>query len=474
MDINESLTQGPIKKHLLQMAIPMSIGLFFNTMFNVVDTYYAGQLGTASLAGMSVSFSVFFVLTAVVSGLGTGLAALLSNAIGAQASITSREGAQAGDVEAAISHSEKSRAKIELLTINGLILTVVVSLALTLTGYFFSPFLLAALGAKGEALVEGTRYVRGIYAGALFFGINATLNALLSSRGMTKPYRNFLVFGFFLNLLLDPLFIFGWFGLPKLGTLGVAIATVICQLVGTIYLARKVHQLLHLKVSAASWKLFSLAQQFEILAQGIPAALNMLTIAIGIFVINFFIYRFGNDASTAGYGAAIRLEQMALLPAMGLNSATLTLVGQNYGAGRLDRVKASFFVALKNGIAIMTIGMVLIYPLAPFLIGVFNNDPQVILEGTRYLRIEFLALNAYVIMNVCLSLLQGLKKPQYAVWIGVYRQLAMPLLLFNLLGATMGLGLVGVWWGIVFTTWTGAIGMLFLTRYEFRKIAGIK
>ena len=94
----------------------------------------------------------------------------------------------------------------------------------------------------------------------------------------------------------------------------------------------------------------------------------MLTIAVGIFVINYFIYQFGSDASTAGYGAAVRLEQLALLPAIGLNAATLALVGQNFGAGKLDRVRETYAAALKIGIAIMTVGMALIYPFTPFLI----------------------------------------------------------------------------------------------------------
>ncbi len=451
MDMDASLTRGPIRKHMLRIAIPMSIGMFFNTMFNVVDTFYAGKLGTESLAGMSVSFSVFFILTAFVSGIGTGVSALLANAIGRQ-----------------------DQAKVDQYTINGLFLTLAASLFLSVVGFLFSPYLLGLLGAEGEALSEGTRYVRGIYAGTVFFGINSTLNAFLSARGWTKPYRNFLIFGFFLNLLLDPLFIFGWLGMPRLGTLGVAIATVIVQMVGNVYLAYKVRCLLNLRLTRTSWKLLGVARQIEILAQGVPAALNMLTIAIGVFVINLFIYRFGNDASTAGYGAAMRLEQMALLPALGLNSATLTLTGQNYGAGKLDRVRETFFTAMRIGVAIMTIGMVLIYPFAPFFIGLFNDDPLVIAEGTRYLRIEFLAFNAYIIINVCLSVLQGLKKPRYAVWVGVYRQLAMPLILFNFLGITMGLGLVGVWWGIIVTTWTGALGMLLLTRYEYRRIVRLK
>lgn len=448
-EADQTLTSGPIRKQLLQMAIPMSVGLFFNTMFNVVDTFYAGKLGTADLAGMSASFSVFFILTAIVSGIGTGLAALLSNAIGSN-----------------------DRPKVVSLRVNGLFLTLAVSLVLSVAGFFFSPYLLKVLGASGAALEAGSRYVRMVYAGTIFFAINSTLNAFLSSHGNTKPYRNFLIIGFLLNLVLDPLLIFGWLGLPRLGTLGVALATVLVQLTGNIYLGYKCGRLLDFKLSRESPGLLKPQHQLEIIQQGVPSALNMLTIAIGVFVINFFNYRFGNDASIAGYGAAMRLEQLVLLPALGLNAATLTMVGQNYGAHKLERVKETVKTSMKIGLLIMTVGMVIIFPFAPFLISLFNDDPAVVFEGSRYLRIEFIAFNAYIIINICLSMLQGLKKPHYAVWIGIYRQLAMPLLLFNFLGSTLSLGLVGVWWGVVITTWTGALGMLLLARYEFRKVAG--
>ena len=447
--MNGDLTQGPIRKHLLQMAIPMSTGMFFNTMFNVVDTFFAGQLGTPSLAGMSASFSVFFILTAISSGIGTGLAALLSNAIG-----------------------RRDEEQARLLRINGLVLAFLLGVILTVLGVLFSPQLLYLLGARDEALAEGSRYVRGIYAGSVFFAVNSSLNAFLTSQGLTKPYRNFLILGFFLNLILDPLFIYGWLGLPKMGTMGVAMATVVIQVVGSVYLFWKVRSILGITYSFKALKALSLPRQFEILAQGVPASLNMLTIAIGIFVINYYVYRFGSDASTAGYGAAMRVEQLVLLPAIGLNAATLTLVGQNHGAGKPERVRESFCTAIKIGLAIMTAGMIIIYPLAPFLIGLFNNDPQVIFEGARYLRIEFIAFNGYIIINISLSLLQGLKKPHYAIWLGLYRQLAMPLILFNLLGQTLGLGLPGIWWGIVITVWTGALGSWIIANRELKKITG--
>ncbi len=441
-----SLTEGSIRPQLLKIAVPMSVGLFFNTLFNVVDTFYAGRLGTESLAGMSASFSVFFIQNALLSGLATGVSALMAQALG-----------------------RKDQATIMRLKNTGLVLMVSLSLFLTSAGLIGSPWLLHMLGARGLALSEGSRYVRTIYAGSLFWGINAVLQAIMSAHGQTRPYRNFLIIGFFLNLILDPLFIFGWLGLPKMGTMGVALATVLVQAMGTVYLSWQISKHKVFRSEDLDRAQIKLKVAADILTQGIPAALNMLTIALGVFVINWFIYRFGSDAATAGYGVAVRIEQLALLPALGLNTATLAMVGQNAGAGKYDRVRGVYHTSLKLGVLIMTIGMAVLYPLAPWLISLFNQDLGVIAEGTSYLRIEFLALNAYVILNVCLSLLQGLKKPHHAVWIGLYRQIAMPILIFNLLGRILGLGLPGIWWGIVFTTWSGAVAALMIARLELKR-----
>jgi putative MATE family efflux protein len=443
----DDYTKGNLKKQLITMAIPVSVGFFFNTMFNVVDTFYAGKLSTEALAGMSLSFSVFFLLIAIISGVSTGLSVLLSIASG-----------------------KKDDSEAKILTANGMFLIFIISIIVSILGYFFSPMLLFALGARGETLNQGSTYVQAIYAGTIFFAFNYTLNALLSSRGVTKPYRNFLIIGFFMNLILNPLFIFGYFGLPRLGTFGVALATIIVQFVGNIYLLYECKKILNISLQSFNLKNFKIKSQFDILAQGLPASLNMITIALGIFVINYFIYQFGNDYAIAGYGVAMRIEQLALLPALGLNTAALTIAGQNFGAHNYDRIRQTYKEAIKIGIMIMTTGMIIIFPLASFLIGIFNDDPRVIFEGSRYLRIEFLAFNAYIILNIGLSILQAIRKPHYAIWIGVYRQIIMPLLLFNLFGVIFGWGLVGIWWAIIVTTSTGALACLFFVKYELGKL----
>ncbi len=439
------LTTGSIPGHLKHLAIPASVGMFFNTMFNVVDTFYAGRLNTEALAGMSMSFSIFFLIIAFSSGLGTGANALASRHLG-----------------------KKDRKGFGIVVTNAFFLGILSALLLTFTGYLISPFLFDVLGATGEARAYGISYVNTLYLGSIFFILNALLNAVLSSQGNTKPYRNFLVAGFFLNLILDPLFIYGWWGLPRLETAGVALATLVIQMLGTIYLGREVIVREWFDPKEIQLKVLSFTKQFELLEQGVPAGLNMMTVALGVYMINYFILRHAGDQAVAAYGVAVRVEQLALLPALGLNVATLSIAGQNAGAGNLDRLYLLYKKSLRYGLTIMTLAMVAVYPLAPYLVRLFNSDPGVVRIGTNYLRIEFLAFNTYILLNISISLLQGMKKPWWAIGIGLYRQFIGAAALFYLLGTVFGLGVTGIWWGIVLANWSAAVITVAYTLYRLR------
>ncbi|MBI9011817.1 MAG: MATE family efflux transporter [Clostridiales bacterium] len=428
------LTQGSLIEHIKRIAIPASIGYLFNTLYNVVDTFYAGKLSTDALAGMTISFPIFFIVIALSSGLGSGTTALNSIALG-----------------------QKREDTFHKLSKNAVFLGLIFSVMILFIAPILTPFLFKMSGATGNAMTLGVDYTQTIFYGVLFFIMNAILNGFLNAQGDTKSYRNFLIFGFFLNLILDPLFIYGWFGLPKLNTVGVALATVIVQCIGTIYLIYKVlkspvfdkHDFIQAKLSPYTSK--------EILKQGIPSSLNMATVAIGVFVINYFILFFADAPTIAGYGAAIRIEQMALLPALGLNIAVLTITGQSYGAKDKKRMWSLYKLALKIGVTIMLMGAAIIYPLAPLLIKLFNSDPSVVDAGTVYLRIEVFAFATYVFLYTGISSMQGIKRPNFAIFIGLYRQIVLPIFLFYLLGEVFYFGIKGVWYGIVIINWSAVI-----------------
>jgi len=195
----------------------------------------------------------------------------------------------------------------------------------------------------------------------------------------------------------------------------------------------------------------------------LPASVNMLTVGMGIFVITYFVSLFGKEA-VAAYGSAMRVEQIVLVPSIGLNVSTLTLVAQNNGARLFDRINQTLRISLFYGAVLMGIGTVLVLVGANYLMTFFTDDPSVIRIGATYLRIDALVFYAYVVLFVHVAALQGMKRPLYALWIGLYRQIVAPAILFWSLIHVFETGLTGIWWGIFAVTWSAALFTLFYAR----------
>jgi putative MATE family efflux protein len=287
--------------------------------------------------------------------------------------------------------------------------------------------------------------------------------------GDTRSFRNFLIAGFFLNIIFDPWFIYGGLGIPPLGITGIALATVLIQLFGGVYLGIKVYKT-GLMSNKSIKDIFPKAGYFkEIARQGFPASLNLVTVGIGIFVITYFISKFGKEA-VAAYGIATRVEQIALLPTVGLNTATLTIVAQNNGAKLFDRIKETLNAALRYGGILMGLGTICVFLLAQHLMGLFTSDGRVVDIGATYLRIAAFVFYAYVILYVNVAALQGVKRPMYAIWIGLYRQIIAPIIVFYFLTQLLDFGLMAIWWGIFSVTWSAALVTLFYTRRLLREV----
>ena len=431
--LNHDLTTAPIKGLIRHMALPVVIGFFFNTMFNVVDTYFAGQISPTALAALSLSFPIFFLIIIFDAGMSTGITSLIANALGA-----------------------KNHEIVEKYTAQAISFGIIISLFLTIGGILISPFLFKILGAEGEYLHFATSYINIIFFGSVFFMMISVFNSLLQARGNTKILRNFLIVGFFLNVIFDPWFLYGGFGVPAMGIGGIAFATILVQIIGTIYL---LWQLIKAKIVTKDTlrKLKPEPRIFiEILKQALPASVNLATIGIGIFIITYFISPFGETA-VAAYGIATRIEQIALLPIIGIAIACLSIVGQNNGARKFDRITETYKLCLKYGIMIMATGTILIFTFAKQAMQFFTNDLEIIATGTHYLKIASFIAIAYALLSITISALQGMKKPMYAVWIGLYRQILAPIAVFYLLVKIFDMGIDGIWWGVFGITWSAAI-----------------
>lgn len=445
MGIN--LTDKPIPELIKKLALPASIGFFFNTMFNVVDTFYSGMLSTDALAALSASFPVFFIILSFASGLGTGTNALVSNSIG---------------------ESKYKRAK--LYSLNALSLSFIISIILTILGYNYMPHIFKILKSEGKYLEYSVEYMRIISMGTVFFIMNNVLNGILGAQGDTKTFRNYVIVGFFLNIIFDPIFMFGFWKIPAMGVKGVALATFIIQIIGFIYLSIKVKNssiLRCMRISEAKpvfkhWK--------TILGQAIPAIINMLTISAGIFTITYFASMYGGQDAVAAFGIAVRIEQLALLPTIGLNVAVISIAGQNFGAKKYARIEELKKIAILIGVSIIMLGILIIVFMSEQLIRIFSNDLSVISQGKIYLKIDIFTLNAYIILNIFASLLQGIKKPAMSIVIGLTRQVILPVPVYLLLGTYFGMGIKGVWIGVFVITWIGAIMMYLAFTKIFNRI----
>jgi len=438
------LTTAPISKLIRQLAVPASIGLFFNPMYNVVDTYFGGLISTQTLAAMSLSFPVFFMIIAMSNGTATGTTALIGMALGA-----------------------KNRGEARIYAIQGITFGVLTGGILMLVGWYVSPAIFSLLGASENYLGECVLYMNAIFAGSIFFVLIHVFNAMLNAQGDTKTFRNFLIVGFLLNIVLDPWFIYGGLGMPAMGIRGIAAATVLIQIIGCGYVGRRACRT-GLLAGGTMREAIPRIQHFkEIARQSFPSSLNYMTIGLGIFVITYFLSQFGKEA-VAAYGVAIRVEQIALLPTIGLNIATLSLVAQNYGAQRFDRIHETLKKSLQYGAVISMIGTIGVFWLGRYLIGVFTDDAQVIQIGSAYLKIDAFVLYAYVILFVNIATLQGMKRPMFALVIGMYRQIVAPYLVFYLVTHIFDVGVVGIWWGIFIVTWSAAIITIFYARRELK------
>ena len=419
-----ALTKGPIGPHIRSIALPMSIGFFFNTMYNVVDSFYAGQVSTQALAALALSFPVFFCIIALSEGLARGSSALIANAIGAEDK--KREESYSGQVFS---------------------LGLLFSIAITVTGLSSASSLFRILGASGQYLELGNAYIYPLFCGTAFFLLSSMSNAILLAHGDTKTYGQVLVAGFFANLVLDPWFLYGGLGLPPMGLAGIAWATVLIQASGGFFLFSTVLRRGYIKIPMLARKPH-LKIYAEILQQGIPTAFNMMSIALGFFVATYYLNTYG-EVAVAAFGVGTRIEQMALLPAIGLGSAIVSIVGQNNGAKKFGRVRECVSLCLRYGFLLIGAASVILFLFATPLVRLFTDDSAVVDVGTTYVQIMAFIQWAYVMTFIHIGYLQAVKKPMYGFVESLIRKIILPIGIFHVLVIVLDVGLTKFWYGMV-------------------------
>jgi len=460
------LTKDPIWSLLKKVTIPASVGSLFQTFYNLVDTWYAGRISAEAIAAIAKSFPIYFTIIAVGVGLGAATNSLIGNSIG-----------------------EKKERVASMYVAQSLFFAITVSIVVTLFGLNVSNYLLGVMGSDAAGISLTREYLDIIFYGTFIVLLQISLNGTLNAQGDTKSYRNVLIFSFFLNIFLNPLFIFGstnsfiWISqhipilanfnfpgiIPECGITGLAIATVISQLIGTIYLAYKVN---NCKIREYL-KLKCFFPKFEYLktltTQAVPVMFSMLFIGVGIFNILYFIGQFG-ELATAGYGAALRVEQVFLLPVIGLNTAVLSIGGQNFGAKAYDRIRELYTKALLFGSSFMAISGIIIFFGAEFFVSLFTDNQEAVISGAIYLKVAALIGPIYPVFFITTAVFQAVKKPLYSLYLSIMRLTAFPFLSLWYVINIKGGDYEDIFYTIMATNWAMGIVVLIFIGYFLNNV----
>lgn len=446
------LTTGPLLGHFKTLAIPAAFGMLFSTLYNVVDVYWAGRLSTNAQAGLSIGFQAFFIMMSIGFGLGSAMSALVSNAKG-----------------------QKDDDAAKVFASQGITFGLIATATLMVLGWFGGPFLIALVSEPGSYRDAASGYFRWLIFSLPGFLLAYGANGILQAHGDTKTLQRGLMAAFLLNIGLNPLLMFGvpgvWSGM---GFNGIALATVISQ---TGVMVWVIWNVLDLKImSKVSWLGFApQVKKFkEIIAQLLPASTAMMVMFISGFVVQYALKGFGGDA-IAAYGVALRIEQILLLPVLGMTGALLPIIGQNFGGSELDRVRSALFLCWKIGFAMALIAMPALWFGGRFAMGLFSDDQAVIDIGVSYLRVDSFLFPIYMMLFSINSLLQGLKKPIWTLWISLYRQgIGIALFIWIFVGV-LGFDVWGVWFGIGTAVTTGwLIALVVAHRVARQEIGGLR
>ena len=401
-----NLLKDEVSLLVRKLAVPASVGTLFQTLYTIVDTFYAGKISPEALSALSKSFPIYFLIIATSIGVTVAGTSLIGSSIG-----------------------EKNEKNVLSYFGNVIIYSIIISIVVSILGFAFGEKIFLLMNSSQEVTILGLEYINVIFLGTILFILVVALNSFLHAEGDTKTYRNVLIFSFFLNIILNPIFIFGFLFIPPLGITGIGIATLIAQFVSLLVILIKIlnnQRIKQITLDHFKAKFFFLKNIFF---QSMPITIAILGYSIAATIVFTYVGLFGEYA-VAGYGSATRIEQVVLLPILGINTAIISIIAQNIGAKYYDRVEQSYFTSIKYGLFIMLIAGVVIFISADIVPKFFSSNPEVIMHGSMYLKISAFILPAYPIFFLSNGFFMALKKSEKAMVNNIVRNVIVPVLSF--------------------------------------------
>ena len=437
------LIKDKIPTLVRKLAVPASVGTLFQTLYNIVDTFFAGRISPEALSALSKSFPIYFILVATSIGVTIAGTSLIGNSIG-----------------------ENDKKKVLYYFSNTIYFGVFISIIITFLGLYFSETVFLLMGSTNEVTLLGLEYTNVIFSGTIIFIMVVALNSLLHAEGDTKTFRNALIFSFFLNIILNPILIFGFMFIPAFGVKGIGIATIISQTISLFIVFYKVMKNQRVKEMTKEFFLIKYIYLKDIFFQSMPISVAICGYSIASAIIFTYVGSSGEEAA-AGYGAATRIEQVVLLPVLGINTAIISIIAQNYGAGNYLRIKQSYYTAIKYAFIIMVTSGIFIYITSGIIPTFFSDNLEVIHYGKKYLQISAFVLPAYPIFFLSNGFFMALKKSENALITNFFRNIILPIVTFYV--ATYFVADFNTFfWIWVISNWIFSVTLLFVVLYYIK------
>lgn len=437
------LTQGSITRTIIAMAAPVAFGMLFQTLYLLVDLYFVAALGDAAVAGVGAAGTLMFMIMAVTQVLAVSAVALMSQAVG-----------------------RKDQTHANLVFNQSMLLAMVFAVVTLVFGLLFRDIYMQGISADSAAQEQGVLFMTWFVPSmALQFPLMA-MGSALRATGIVKPGMMVQMITVLLNTALAPVLIAGWGTGVPLGVLGAGLASMISISVGIVMLLVYFVKLeKYVSFNRAQWK-----PDFEVwkrmIGIGLPAGGEMLLMFVYFALVYWLIQDFGAP-SQAGFSIGGRIMQSIFMPTMAVAFAIGPIVGQNFGAGRHDRVREACTMGMVLNSIVMAVVTVLVHIDPTFMVEAFTSEPEVISVGADFLRIVSWNFVMQGIVFSCSGMFQGLGNTRPALLSTIFR-LGIFIPLAYVLSIRAEFAVNHIWYASVISVFCQGIISFMLVRRELR------
>ncbi len=441
------IINGNIKNTLIRLSAPIIIAMLLHTAFNIIDAIFLGRLSSDALAAITITFPIIFFIIAIGSGVRIGTTSLIARLIGAK---------KINEAHQAASHS--------------ILIAIVLTITSVIIGFLFIEDIFILMGADASIITLATDYIHIIFYGIAVMYLSFILNGILHGEGDMRTSMKGMGLAVIINIILDPILIFGLGPIPSLGIQGAALATIFSRFIGLIYIINHFAKRKNIVTPVIRGFIYAPKTLKNIIRVGLPASLVNVSMSFSFIIVTSFVAAFGAEA-IAAFGAAVRIEMIGALPSMAMASAIVTMAGQNAGVRKYCRVEDTVKSAIKmlSIFMIIVAGILIAFP--EMFMRLFTEDPKVISIGATYLRIVPLGFIFAAIGSSITSAFQGMGKGTPPLIFQITRLFIVGIPLAYYLAFIAGWGLKGIWWSFVIA---GLVTAVISAVWFLREIKGKK